>query len=115
MPSQGCGEAEQESAEPARTLANTSATPVRHPFFVGSQLIVGNILENTDGGAGGVGAVLTPKWETVSSLRVSRRPSRSSLDWLRGIPSNFGSTPVVRRRSSRQFSLFVRERDNPEE
>jgi hypothetical protein len=43
------------------TFTNTSATALRFPFFVVTELSGGNLLLNADGGPGGVGATLTPE------------------------------------------------------
>lgn len=42
------------------TFANTSTTNIRKPLFEVIKLTGGNLLLNADGGAGGVGATLTP-------------------------------------------------------
>jgi parallel beta helix pectate lyase-like protein len=42
------------------TFTNTSATPLRAPFFEVTALSGGNLLLNADDGPGGVGATLTP-------------------------------------------------------
>src|SRR5262249_16635865 len=43
------------------TFTNTSTTPLHSLFFSVSELTGGNLLLNSDGGPGGVGAILTPK------------------------------------------------------
>ncbi|MGQ3685931.1 MAG: choice-of-anchor Q domain-containing protein [Candidatus Loosdrechtia sp.] len=42
------------------TFTNESSTPIQNPFFKVVELTSGNLLLNADGGAGGVGATLTP-------------------------------------------------------